>query len=227
LGPTGATGATGATGPAGATGATGATGPAGSGSSSGASCPSGSNPTSYTSSENPAITYLVCGDGTLVDTSTGLMWELKDTTCASGDADCVNNFYSWSGASYCNESCGPNANIQDGTLFTQFLAMLNDTVDNAGVNACFANHCDWRIPNEAELLTLFEANAFGCASGSPCIDPAFDLPGYSTSRYGYWSLTGYSMGSYFAWSVFYDSGDGAFINNKNYTYTARAVRGTR
>jgi hypothetical protein len=177
------------------------------GQSPGASCPAASTPTSVTSSTTPPITYLVCGDGTLVDTSTGLMWEMKDTACASGDVHCVGNKYNWSGASYTScPPCGPGTNIKDGTMFTVFLATLNDDIDTGSpnwANACFANHCDWRIPKEAELQTIYDANptdAPGCVSGAPCIDQAaFDPPGYSTEPNLYWSSTTDSACTCDAW----------------------------
>src|SRR5262249_2529850 len=144
--------------------------------------------------------YLVCGDGTLVDNSTGLMWELKDTSCGAGDVHCVNNTYTWSGASF------GSTNIQDGTLFTVFLATLNDDVDSGSVNACFANHCDWRIPRQAELVTIVEPSAAGCGGGSPCIDPAFDSTGYSTQVSLYWSSSSYSPYAGYAWKIFFGDG---------------------
>jgi hypothetical protein len=104
--------------------------------------------------------YVNNGDGTLTDNQTGLMWELQTSAC-SGEITCVNNSYSWS-------SSGTAA---DGTLFTNFLATLNggdytspaagQDVSN-GPTACFANHCDWRIPTIAELNTIIETSAPGC-----------------------------------------------------------------
>ena len=237
-GAAGATGPTGATGPVGATGATGpqgpqgAVGPQGPAATAGATCPAGSV---TTTSGN----YVNCGDGTLVDTSTGLMWELKIApgTCLLGGPEnavhCANGGYSWSGASFCQTNCGPNTNIQDGTLFTVFLATLNDDVDTAQINQCFAQHCDWRIPKQVELATIVDP--FVCTPAAfllPCIDPAFNPPGYATEvefiQY-YWSTTSDSSCSCNAWAQTFraDFFGAPPQRNKSLGAAARAVRGGR
>ena len=59
-----------------------------------------------------------------------------------------------------------NSYKADGNAYTDFLATLNDT------SACFAGHCDWRVPTFAELLTLL-TQPFGKCPVGPCIDPIF------------------------------------------------------
>jgi hypothetical protein len=173
----GATGAQGSQGNSGLAGAPGAQGPAGlpgppgvSG-GQGMTCPNG-NSTPTASGGH----YIDCADGTIVDSSTGLMWE-KTTTCQAGpilvfppppdaanygDPSCDMNVYTWSAL---------DDKSQSGTLFTDFLARMNQDTSPDGITPCFANHCDWRIPKLMELARLLLA-PYPCPF-SPCIDPAF------------------------------------------------------
>ena len=106
-------------------------------------------------------------DGTVTDNRTGLMWEMKSDDGSIHDKD---NTYSW----------------WDG-MGTTFLAALN-------TSPCFAGHCDWRIPNNTELLSLVNYEALypatfsvfnsGCFAGCTvltCSCTVFDLGS------GYWS----------------------------------------
>jgi hypothetical protein len=160
------------------------------------------------------------GDGTLTDHQTGLMWELKTSAC-SGEITCVNNEYTWS----------TGDNNPDGTLYTSFLATLNGgdyTSPSAGQDvsngptACFANHCDWRIPTIAEWNTIIETSAPGCGSGSACIDPAFG----PTQASDYWSSSSWAGGPIDAWNVYFGNGN-VGGNVKTYDNYARAVRSGR
>lgn len=125
------------------------------------------------------------GDGTVSDRQTGLQWEKKTTEPGSGgslsDPHDVDNEYTWS------VNGGP-----DGTVFTSFLAGLNQGAP--GVGNClsdgtggFAGHCDWRLPTIAELQTIVDTTVPGCQSGAPCIDPIFEPIAGGTSAY--WSAT--------------------------------------
>jgi hypothetical protein len=164
--------------------------------------------------------YVANGDGTLTDHQSGLMWELQTTTC-SGEITCVKNEYVWS-------SSGTAA---DGTLYTSFLATLNggdymspsagQDVSN-GPTACFANHCDWRIPTIAELNTIIEASAPGCGSGSACIDPAFG----PTQASGYWSASSWAGNPGIAWGVYFGYGTVGYSYETGLLYS-RAVRSGR
>jgi len=169
---------------------------------------------------------VVCGDGTLVDTSTGLMWELKVSNCGLfGNIDCDSYTYLWTAT---NGDTNP-----DGTLFTTFLAELNnDSVYSENNDAtavlgsgCLANHCDWRIPNVAELLSIVELSA--CSAGV-CIDPSFNPSGYNTETNVYWTSStvrgGYNNQ---AWAVQFSTGAVQVLDKfSDYAY-ARAVRGGR
>lgn len=96
-------------------------------------------------------------DGTITDKKTGLMWEKKlpmnhpectDTIQDNRSVHCVWNRYTWT-----DTSDGDLTN-PDGTVFTVFLAELNEDVFLGHKETCFAKHCDWRIPRLSELETL-------------------------------------------------------------------------
>jgi hypothetical protein len=231
-GATGATGAPGAQGVAGlagpqglqgATGPTGAVGPqgpAGANGTSGSGVPICGANAPYLVISNGALAcqprFNVNGDGTLTDNLTGLMWELKtgtflDNTCPGGaSVHDVNNCYSWS----------VGDNNSDGTLYTSFLATLNSDFSSSGTSSCFANHCDWRIPNIVELQGILQA-PFRCAV-VPCIDSAFG----PTQGNVYWSSTVSVLDPSFAWGVNFNGGF-VFVFGELDTAPARAVRGGR
>jgi Protein of unknown function (DUF1566)/Collagen triple helix repeat (20 copies) len=240
IGPQGAPGATGPAGPQGAPGQTGATGPQGPRGDPGPQGPQGPAGTGLTCTTSPNVYLLIAPNGTMscqprfvdnlngtvTDNQTGLMWEKKTGTagdrvlCNDGciDPHDVNNTYNWSAAAPYTE--------RTGTLYTDFLARLNlnTALDDRGDRACFANHCDWRIPTLSELRSI----STGVHPNCPCIDPIFgptQVRGQEQSFY--WSSTSYQPG--FAWGVYFGiSGWG--VNHiesfwdKNF---ARAVRNAR
>jgi hypothetical protein len=201
-GPTGPAGPAGAQGVQGNIGAPGAVGPQGSPGAAGlglpASCASGDVAVFYNSKwtcRSALPHYMDNGDGTVTDNQTGLMWEQKTGTTVIGasnssDVHGVNNVYSWSVAS-------PDP---DGTLYTGFLAQLNDliTPNDGTATGCFAGYCDWRIPTVAELRSILAAPSPNCTS-SPCIDPTF-----GATQSDYWSSsTVPGNSSNFAWFVLF------------------------
>ena len=162
------------------------------------------------------------GDGTVCDRDTGLMWEIKTGTLGASvicfsftacpDTRNVNNSYSWS-------STGGDP---DGTLYTVFLAQLNDSNSVDGTTStCFAGHCDWRIPTISELRSILVPPP--CTG--PCIAAGF--PG-ETQAGGYRSSTTNANVLNGAWSAFFNLGvvsNNAFA--KSVFLFARAVRGGR
>lgn len=97
----------------------------------------------------PTERFVDAGDGTILDTTTGLQWESKSSDGSIHDQD---DTYTW--------ASGPEAG-QDGSAFTVFLATLNQP-------PCFAGHCDWRLPTAGELQNLVDHARF-----APAIAAAF------------------------------------------------------
>jgi hypothetical protein len=148
-----------------------------------------------------ATRYENCGDGTVADHLTGLMWQQTD------DAGGLTDTYTWSTGS----------DEPSGTAFTVFLCGLNDceTGDGAPVTGGYAGHCDWRMPRIDELATIVD-----CAFGSPCIDES--VFGLTASSY-YWSAsTDYNFPDH-AWSVNFNVGYVYGVSKVN-SNPVRAVR---
>jgi Protein of unknown function (DUF1566) len=181
------------------------------------------------------------GDGTISDIYTGLMWEKKTPgecvftpspgfpiacttdndcvnnggggacTCGGSDPHCVRATYTWSTGS----------DMPDGTAFTEFLGQLNNCVsDGTTVTGGFAGHCDWRLPSQAELISIFDRSQPGCPAAVPCTDPIF-LP-VGVSPLHYWSSTSFNLdpSQAYAWGFDYTS----FGGPKTTLNFVRAVR---
>jgi hypothetical protein len=154
------------------------------------------------------VRFVDNGDGTISDNRTGLMWEKKSDDGSIHDWE---DSYTWSsGAPF----------DPDGTVFTEFLATLNDTA--------FAGHSDWRLPTIEELQDLvdYERN-------DPAIDMVFHSncePGCTVTTCGctlsanYWSSTNFLSNPNNALTVIFRNGLVAF-NFKSGGHSVRAVRG--
>jgi hypothetical protein len=181
-----------------------------------------------------AVTGLeACADGlTVADHDTGLLWEKKTGTpvdfasrvlCETAgcpDPHDVANAYKWSIAF-------PDPN---GGAFTDFLAKLNDSSQPATwsspgflnspsvgtqTTGCFADHCDWRLPNIVELQTILD-----CSFGAPCIDPLF---GPTASSF-YWSASNLAINPNNVWFAIFDSGIASPNATGGNVFFSRAVR---
>lgn len=237
-GPIGPKGADGATGPAGQNGVAGAQGPKGDtgpqgpqgiqgpkgdpGAGGGLICATAPNIYLVTASNGTQTCqprYMDNGDYTVTDHQTGLMWEKKydpsvPIVCHIGDPTCppdpvhdMHNVYSWS----------TSGTAPDGKLFTGFLAALNLDQSTNSSTTCFANHCDWRVPNVVELQSILT-----CGSGPLCIDPALG----PTQADIYWSSSSLGSGTISAWYGHFGNG-GVDSLAKFHEGYARAVRGGR
>lgn len=165
-------------------------------------------------------------DGTVCDSQTGLMWEIKTgavgtPVVCSTSTDCpdphdVNNRYTWT------------ANVapfqaSTGTLYTNFLERLNDlkTPNDGTATPCFAGHCDWRIPAVGELRSILDAANPNCAV-NPCIAAGFPGPVQAF----YWTSTSAAGSQTSAWDVQFSNGFVAAADKLGFE-GARAVRGGR
>lgn len=169
----------------------------------------------------PPPRFVDNGDGTVSDNETGLTWEKKQGCGGDGnlvDLDnphCVANTYTWT-----SDADGDFAD-PDGTLYADFLSMLNLDVTVDPSASCFADHCDWRVPNIQELQTILLAECPGFPT--PCIDEDIFGP---TQALGYWSSSTHAEFRDDVWRVVFSSGI-LLSDSKIQLQHARAVRGGR
>ena len=158
------------------------------------------------------------------------MWE-KKTPAGSGSVHDVNNTYTWCAKG--DTGCPSPSNLADGTVFTVFLATLNNGANqkdsasggDSPITGCFANHCDWRLPSIKELKSIFDRDrAAGCATGKtlnvPCIDSAFG----PTQPDNYWSATTRKQAAASSRGVDFGDCNITRLQNKKYGTFVRAVR---
>jgi hypothetical protein len=231
MGPVGATGLAGATGAQGPQGVAGLQGLQGLVGATGATGPQGPSTTGgvLPSCTAPDVTVLYNGaficrsalphfvdnrDGTVTDNTTGLMWEQKSAS-GTGDIHDAGNLYTFTSMTH------PDFDSTTGTVFSGFLEPLNG-LDNSGGHACFAGHCDWRLPSVGELRTILLVQFPPC-NATPCIDQSIFGP---TAYPIYWSSTTWAASSDITWAVDIDDGT-VSISAKEQGSAVRAVRSSR
>jgi hypothetical protein len=167
------------------------------------------------------------GDGTVCDSQTGLMWEIKTGTVGAlvscvTPTDCpdphdVNNRYTWT--RIVTPFTEPT-----GTLYSNFLEGLNDlkTANDGTATPCFAGNCDWRVPTIGELRSILQAPNPNCTV-NPCIAAGFPGP---TQANRYWSSSSIASNFGDAWVVDFTNGSVDTFNKTSGT-NMRAVRGGR
>jgi len=165
------------------------------------------------------LSYTDNGDGTVTDNNTGLMWEKKGD---SGNVHDKDNVYTWTVVS----------NDMDGEITTVFLDALNDV--GGGGASCFAEYCDWRIPNARELHSIIDYERL-----NPAVNPVFHQAGTCTAcaditqatcsctgtSTRYWSSTTRKDAPGGAWVVNFEFGGIDRVIDKPNGYHVRAVRG--
>jgi len=152
--------------------------------------------------------YVDNGFGWVKDQRTGLMWEKKDRAGGIHDRDAT---WTWSSS---------GSLVADGTVFTDFLAVLNTP-------PCFAGFCDWRLPTKFELETIDDVGRI-----DPSIGQAFDYVcslGCTVSECSctgsnqYWTSSTFEGLPPDAWIVSFYDGSVSHVN-KGAAFRARAVR---
>jgi Protein of unknown function (DUF1566) len=128
-----------------------------------------------------ARAYADNGDGTITDTTTGLVWEKLSDDGSIHDKD---DLYSWTAA------------------VTTKVAALNATG--------FAGHVDWRLPNVNELESLIHYGAAGPALSSAfdagCA-PGCTVLTCSCMHFTSWSSSTFAGDSGKAWRVYFQASD--------------------
>jgi hypothetical protein len=162
----------------------------------------------------PTPRFIDNGNGTITDTTTGLVWEKKSDDGGLHDYnDDPESLYTWS----VSGSTGPT-----GTVFA-FIQVLNNTN--------FAGRRDWRLPTLEELQTIVSTG--GITPGRPVVPPAFDddcVPGCNitqcscTRPLNYWTRTVNAANAQQAWYVLFNSGQSGTAF-KTLALPARAVSG--
>ncbi len=151
------------------------------------------------------------GNGTILDTITGLTWEKKDS---SGSIHDQANQYTWT------DNTTPTVN-PTGTAFTVFLSTLNG-------GGGFAGHTDWRLPTLEELQGIVDYTD----SSSPMVNPAFDTACVAscantscscTAAANHWTGSTVASTPMNAWLVNFSTGE-VTNDTKDTLYAVRAVR---
>ena len=152
-----------------------------------------------------SLRYRDNGDGTIIDTNTGLTWEKKSD---DGGLHYHDNHFVW--------TPGP------GSVWEWIDAL------NAENGTGFAGHADWRVPNLRELQSIVNYQNTGPATGSEfntACAPGCPVTACScTEPAPVWTSTSFAVDPTLAWWVDFSNG---FVGNdaKTASWHVRAVRG--
>ena len=143
----------------------------------------------------PTADFADHGDGTVTHTKTGLMWKqcvegLSGAGCATGAATLM--------------------------LWSNALNAAN-TANAASGGLGFANHADWRLPNQKELQSIVES----CGNSPSINQTAF--PATPATQWFWSSSSEVSLPGY-AWGILFNTG-ATFNSLKGNTAFVRLVRG--
>ena len=150
--------------------------------------------------------YADNGDNTVTDYDTGLMWVKLSGLDYTPQPYILDADDGWDWKTAIEVAASLNGPSDDGSTFMP--------VPGNGL------YTDWRLPTVAELQTIVDTNAPGCAGAvAPCIDPIFG----PTLPSGYWSSTTWASNPAYAWLVAFQ--DGSPVPwPKSGTWAAREVR---
>ena len=168
----------------------------------------------------PTPFYTDNGDGTVTDSTSGLVWEQKTDDGGIHDKD---NPYSWT-------AVDADPWPFDGTAKTVFLDQLN--CQGAYTSGCtpWLGHTDWRLPTSVELSGtednvyatggIVDFTAPACTGGAPCINAIFGPTGSDI----YWSSSTNPNNPASAWGLSFGNGYNYGAGKTDVRYV-RAVRG--
>ncbi len=147
-----------------------------------------------------ARAYVDNGDGTITDTTTGLMWEKLGDDGSIHDKD---TYYNWADA----------------------VAVKVAALNSGGG---FAGYTDWRMPNVNELQSLVDygavSPAVSPAFNTGCVPACTVTTCSCTKSYGYWSSSTFHDSPSWGWFVYFVVG-GVYADAKTAPAHVRAVRG--
>jgi hypothetical protein len=139
-------------------------------------------------------------DGTIDDTATGLMWEVKCDGASCSARHDQDTLYTWNDA------------------LTSHVATLN--------SMSYAGYNDWRLPNRTELESLLNLEAIEPATYdafNQCAADCGPTDCSCTASAFHWASSTDSDDPLLAWGVFLSFGD-TVVDLKTNTYPVRAVR---
>jgi hypothetical protein len=138
--------------------------------------------------DTPTSNFIIHQNGTVTDTTTGLMWKRCPEGMTFNDSGTPTNVY--------DDYCGGSSKIY----------IWQEALQQASVSV-FAGRSDWRVPNIKELRSIIER-----ACRDPALNTVVFLGGPANNSYRFWSSTpsnsfNSTLGTYpYAWVVYFQGG---------------------